>query len=96
MRAATTDPTSEATAFLAELGDRGLRLRPLPDGRIGIRPAADVDAETAARIRAMRGALRDLLLHPRTWACIRCERFRFARPTVCYWCQRAEERPARA
>ena len=89
------DPLTEAAVFLAEMGARGLRLRPLPDGRIYVQPASAVDAETADRIRAMRAPLLKALAR-HTWPCVRCTRFRFARPTVCYWCRRAEATPGHA
>ena len=87
---------ADATSLLAELLARGLRLKPLSDGRIYVQPAALVDNRTAARIRAMRGPLLEALGR-HSWPCVRCTRFRFSRPTVvCYWCRRLEGRPAHA
>ena len=83
---AQTDPLAGAAALLAELGARGLRLRPLPDGRIYVEPASAVDAETVERIRAMRAPLREALSR-RLWPCMRCSRFCFAQPTTCFWCR---------
>lgn len=85
---------TQADAFLAEMVERGLRLRSLPDGRIYVEPVRLLDAETAVRIRAMRIPLLEALA--RTWPCVRCERFHFARPTVCYWCREAAEREVEA
>ena len=90
MTPAQMDSLARAEAFLAELGERGLRLRPLPEGRIYVEPASAVDAETAERIRAMRSPLLEALARP-TWPCVRCSRFAFTAPTVCYWCRHAEE-----
>ena len=90
---AVTGPVAEAAAYVAELRARGIRLRPLPDGRIYVQPADRVDQEMAARIRAMREPLREVLSAPAGWACVRCARFRFAEPTVCYWCRGAGVQP---
>lgn len=95
MSVVRVDRVAEAAALLAELGARGLYLRPLPDGRIGARPPELLDAETVERIRAMRAPILEALSRP-TWPCVRCQGFAFDRPTVCYWCRRAEGRPAHA
>lgn len=86
MISAQTDPLAGAAALLAELGERGLRLRPLPDGRIYVEPASAVDAETVERIRAMRAPLREALARD-TWPCVSCSRFSFPQPTTCFWCR---------
>ena len=87
---------AEAAAYVAELNALGIRLRPLPDGRIYVQPAGLVDAAMADRIRAMRGPLREILSAPAGWACVRCGRFTFVAPTVCFWCRRAEQVPRHA
>ena len=86
----------EVAFFLAELLARGLQLKPLSDGRIYVRTSGLVDDRTAARIRAMRGPLLEVLAQP-SWPCVRCTRFRFSSPTVvCYWCRRLEGTPTHA
>ena len=89
MRPTADGDLTEAAAFLADLGARGFRLKPLPDGHIVVYPGSRLDEETIARIRQMKAPLLEALCHS-TWPCIRCHRFRFPRPCVCYWCRRAE------
>ena len=89
-------PVSEAAWLIAELGARGLRLRPLPNGRIYVQPANLLDSRTADRIKAMREPIRNILSSSCGWSCSRCARFRFPLPAVCYWCRRAEEKPVHA
>jgi hypothetical protein len=55
-----------------------------------------LDPETLAALRAHKAALLALLAEPGPWSCVRCERFAFALPTVCYWCRRTEATPAHA
>lgn len=87
---------SEMAAFLADLGARGFRLEPLPGGRILVRPASQLDEETADRIRVMRAPLREALTGRHTGPCDQCGRFLFTHPTVCFWCRRMEARPGHA
>ena len=76
----------EATAFVADLSAQGFRLESLPDGKIKVQPASRLKRETADRIRSLRTSIVAVLSRP-TWPCVRCRRFSYERPTVCYWCR---------
>ena len=82
---------STITALLAELDERGIRVR--ADGwTLRVSPRARVDRELLERLRVAKPDLLAALANPRSvpagcYACDRCGRFVFDRPTTCYWCQ---------
>lgn len=86
MTSTTPESFGEATALVAALAAQGFQLDPLPDGRIRVQPGSRLDPETADRIRCLRPSMLAVLAC-RSWPCIKCQRFSFVRPTVCYWCR---------
>ena len=86
MRPNSNEMSEEATVFVAHLSVQGFRLESLPDGRIRVQPASRLKRETADRIRSLRTSIVAVLSRP-TWPCVRCRRFSYERPTVCYWCR---------
>ena len=84
---------SHPLELLAELNARGLFVEPRGLDRLRVGPPDLVDDETIARIRQVKASLLKVLTehHGDTWACIRCGRFSFTTPVVCYWCRRAED-----
>lgn len=53
-----------AAQILAELRERGIRVEPLPDGKIYLEPEERLDADLIERVRAAKPALLALLARP--------------------------------
>lgn len=67
----------------------GARVRAV-DGRVRVEaPPGVLTPEMKATISAEKDALLALLAEPRTRPvpCIRCGRFHYVEPTVCFWCR---------
>ena len=86
----------EAVALLAELQLRGLYIEPSGPNLLRVGPPDLLDEFTLTQVRAAKTALMEIFSNPRTWPCVRCERFAFRTPTVCYWCRRAGARATHA
>lgn len=86
----------EASALLAELQLRGLYIEPSGPNLIRVGPPDLLDDNTLNQVRAVKTALIEIFSNPRIWPCVRCEKFAFRTPTVCYWCRLVEGRPAHA
>jgi hypothetical protein len=79
-------------ALLAELEERGIRIRVAGPGNLRLSPPDAIDPELLARLRAAKAQLLVALTgcHP----CQRCGRFAFSEPTTCYWCSIVPEASA--
>lgn len=88
MTSRDTANMDEAARLMAEIRARGLYLEPRGPDRLRIGPPDLLDEKTLERARAAKSALLAILTSGQTWPCVRCERFRFALPTICYWCAR--------
>lgn len=86
----------EAVALLAELQRRGLYVEPRGPDVLRIGPPELLDEDILKEARRVKAALLEVLTTPHTWPCTRCGNFVFRLPTLCYWCRKAEERPAHA
>ena len=96
MTASSAIDLDAAAVLLAELRARGVYLEPRGPDRLRIGPPDLLDDDAIERARAAKPALLHILGTSASWSCVRCGRFRFSLPTVCWWCRRAEGRPARA
>lgn len=80
--------TTEAARLVAEFRARGLYLEPRGHDRLRVGPPELLDPGTVERAREAKTALLRILTSDRIWTCVRCDRFRFRQPTICYWCRR--------
>jgi len=82
-----------AAALLAEIRARGFELRLRPDGRCIVHPREGLEDEVVDRLRSMREPLTIILegAAHEPLPCVRCGKFAFLLPTVCYWCRRTEK-----
>lgn len=95
-RAAVVLDVEGTARALAELRARGLYVTPTGPDRIRIGPPDLLDDEILRWARGVKPELLRILTTRRAWSCVRCDRFRFRLPTVCYWCRRAEGSPGHA
>jgi len=90
----TTPPRTAAVVLFAELQARGLYLEPRGPDLLRIGPPDLLDEDTVEKVRTAKTAILSVLRErgTRTWACVRCGKFAFDVPTVCFWCCAAAEK----
>lgn len=82
--------------LVAEVRARGIWLRLDGPEVLTVGPPARLDPVTLTALRAHKAELLALFAEPGPWPCVRCERFAFRLPTICYWCESAARRTIRA
>ncbi len=90
----TPPPDTAAVVLFAELQSRGLFLELRGPDLLRIGPPDLLDEDTVERVRTAKTAILSVLRErgTRTWACVRCGKFAFDVPTVCFWCCAAAEK----
>ena len=86
-----------AAGLMAKWRARGLYIVSRGPDRIRIGPPELLDDEMIESARAAKPELLRILTAPKeTWACKSCDQFRFALPTICFWCRCDGEVPREA
>ena len=97
MSLAVINDLDVAAGLMAEWRARGVYVVSRGPDRIRIGPPELLDDEIIESARAAKPALLRILTAPEeTWPCASCGKFRFALPTICFWCRCNGEVPHEA